>query len=331
MNNIFEKHISDVQKRFKKYNAMILKSKNDKEISDALIQTYIDARYYNFGTDSNIKPFYKRVFKALENKGLELVKKTPRKKETIDNALTIFQYYLYFDFVRNTDDLEKIVDSIADKRIFKLNMKSAIKEENFKEELLELVRDDIREVKEYLVSYGCKDFSLVTKKFSSDNNYINVGLNYFFDFPEIFSEEAIVDTFNTDIIAEDKLFVEYPLVAIEALKDILAGNFSTIYICDFAVSLVNKKTKINQVLECIENQAAQDKIIFRVNYREFLENKKGIFELVKKGFKFALKTYSDMPQLGNGELNVLEVFSCIIADEKDVNKNKYKNVKILKE
>lgn len=39
MNNIFEKHINDVQKRLKKYNNLILKSKYDKEISEQLIRS----------------------------------------------------------------------------------------------------------------------------------------------------------------------------------------------------------------------------------------------------------------------------------------------------
>ena len=40
MNNIFEKHISNTQKRLKKYNSLILKSKYNKEISDELVQCY---------------------------------------------------------------------------------------------------------------------------------------------------------------------------------------------------------------------------------------------------------------------------------------------------
>ena len=48
MENLIEKHISNTQKKLKKCNSLILKSKYDKYVSDILIQTYIDARYYNF-------------------------------------------------------------------------------------------------------------------------------------------------------------------------------------------------------------------------------------------------------------------------------------------
>ena len=70
MENIIEKHINNTQKKLKKYTSLILKSKYDKEISDELIQTYIDARYYNFGVDSSIKVFYRRIYSALKHFGI---------------------------------------------------------------------------------------------------------------------------------------------------------------------------------------------------------------------------------------------------------------------
>ena len=241
--------------------------------------------------------------------------------------VSIFQYYFYFDFVRKTNDLEKIVKSIAEKRIFKLGLKSAVDDKNFEEEFLQMVKDDISEVKEFLVSYDSRDFSLEQKRFVDDNNYCDISLKYYFDFPEIFSQVAIDEVFNHDVIAEDRLFVEYPLVSIEALKDIINGDFNKIYLCDFAASLCSKRNKINQVIQIIDNQAAQDKMYLKVSYNDYLDHKESIFNLVRKGFKFALKTNGNMPKLSSDELRLLEIFSCIIVDKNDV--NKYKNVKII--
>ena len=331
MNNIIEKHINNVQKRLKKYNSIIFKSKYDKWISDELIQTYIEARYYNYGTNEKIKFFYKRIYDALLRKGELLVKKEPRKKELIDNTIPFFQYYFYFDFVRNTNNIDKIIESIAEKRIFRLNLKSAVEDENFKKELSELVKNDIKDVKELLISFGSKDFDLSINRYSYNNNYCNVSLNYYFDFPPIFSEQIIEEIFNTDIVAEDKLFVEYPMVAVEALKDILSGNFERKFICDFAPALFGKKSKINQILQLIDNQAAQDKMYLKISYDDFLKNKDNVFTTIRKGYKFALYTEENMPKLANDELKVLEVFPCIITSKEDVNLNKYKNVIILQD
>lgn len=329
MNNLIDKHIKNTQKKLKKYNSIILKSKNDKEITDELVQTYIDARYYNCDTDETIKTFYKRIYDALKRKSDALIKKEPRKKELIDSTLAIFQYYFYFDFVRNTNDLDKIVDSIAEKRIFKLNIRAAVDDKEFNKELLNLVKLDIKEVKEMLVSYNSKDFSLNQKKFQGENNYINISLNYSFEVPELFSEEIIEETYNNGLIAEDKLFVEYTLLALETLKDILNGNFEKIYVCDFAATLFSKKTKLNQVLDIINNQAAQDKIYLKINYIDFLDNKEQVFEMIRNGFKFAVVTDNDMPRFSSDELKIFEIFPCVIVNKDDM--NKYKNVKILHE
>lgn len=329
MNNIIEKHISNVEKRFKKYNNLVLKSRYDKDISDGLIQAYIEARYYNYGTDETIRFFYRRIYDALRKKADSLIKKEPRKKELIDNTVAFFQYYFYFDKVRKADNLEKIIDSIAEKRIFKLNLRSAIND-NFKEEFLELVKQDMEDTDVLLDSYGSEDFNLeLSKIVSTDTDYYRARLSYNFSFPKIFSEDRIEELFNTDIIAEDKLFVEYPMIAIQSLKDILNGNFTKVYVCDFASSLLSKKKKIEQLLQVIENQAGQDKICFEINYNDFLQNKEDVFNLIKRGFRFALETNSDMPKLTAEELKILEVFSCIIVDTNDINKKKYKNVKIL--
>ena len=329
MDNIIGNHINNTQKKLKRYNNLILKSKYDKMISDELIQTYIDARYYNYGVNSKIRVFYRRIYNALKKKSEELIKKEPRRKELIENTVSLFQYYFYFDNVRNNVEIEKIVESIAEWRIFKLNLRSAIKD-NFAKEFLEMVKDDIEQENKLLDGYGTTDFELDIKKINpQNNNYFRVSLKYNVGFPEIFSKETIEEVFNTDIIAEDKLFVEYPMITNKVLNEILDGNFSKIYICDFSVDLFDKKKKLEQLLEVINNQAAQEKIYFEVTYDEFVKNKLNIFKLRQRGFSFALKTNDKMPQLSSEELKILEVFNCIVVDINDINQKKYKNNKIL--
>ncbi len=183
---------------------------------------------------------------------------------------------------------------------------------------------------ELLNSYDSDDFELnISKIDKNEKNYYRVKLKYFFDFPDIFSKEVIEEVFNTEIVAEDKLFVEYPMITNKVLSEILDGNFSKKYICDFSVDLLKKKTKLDQLIETLENQAAQDKIYFNITYDEFTKNKTDIFKLISRGFKFALETNDNMPQLSNEELAILEVLSCIVVNGKDINKEKYKNMKIL--
>ncbi len=329
MNNIFEKHINSTQKRLKKYMSLILKSKYDKTITEELIQSYIDARYYNYGVDNSIRIFYRRIYDAVKKKSEKLMKKTPRNTDLILDHLSLFQYYFYFDNVRYNMDLEDVVNTIAEKRLKKFNIKST-ENDNFKDEFLNLVISDLEQIDDYLDKYASEDFDLEIKKINSKNpNYYRVKLKYYFEFPEIYSKEIIEDVFNTDITSEDKLFVEYPMAAIVALKDVIVGNFNKMYVCDFAPELLNKKKKLDQLLDILENQAAQDKILFEIEYNDFIRNKEKLFEIIRKGFRFCVKTNDDMPKLSKEEIKMLEIFDRIIVSTKDVNKKQYKKTKIL--
>lgn len=86
MNNIVENHITKTQRRMKKYCNLILRSKYDRKVCDELIQTYIDARYYNFGVDEKIKMFYRRIYEALKIKAQKMIKEDKTKEEIIENT-----------------------------------------------------------------------------------------------------------------------------------------------------------------------------------------------------------------------------------------------------
>lgn len=328
MDNIIQKHIKRTEKNFKKYFSIILKNKYDRTIADEFIQTYIDARYYNYGVNPKIKVFYRRIYDALKQKG-ELLKQAGDKEEIIETTLSLFQYFFYFDFVRNNLSIQEVIETIDNERKTKLKLKSA-ENDNFLFEFTELVVSDINDAQDYIEKYNTNDFNLIIKKINpNNNNFYRVKLDYKFSFPKIFSKEAIEETFNIDVIAEDKLFVEYPLVAIEALKDILEGNFSKIYVVDFSVDLLKKQKKLTQITEILNNQASQDKIYFEINYEDFLNKKAEVFKLIKNGFKFALKTNEDMPELVKEEIKILDIFDLILVNSADINKTKYNKDKTL--
>lgn len=329
MNNIIKIHINKVEKKFKKYCNIILKQKYDAKITSELINTYIDGRYYNYFKESKSKVFYKNIQEAIKSKGEELKIKNPNKLENIDFTVSLFQYFFYFDYVRNNRSIQEIIEEIDDKRRNKFKIKNA-DSDNFILEFTELIISDLKEVEQELEKYSTNDFELKIKKVNQKTNkFFKVSLDYNFGFPLIFSKEAVDLTFNTDIIAEDKLFVEYPMIANVALMDILQGNFSKIYFVEFCGQLLKKKKKLEQVIETLENQAAQDKIHFEITYDDFIENKTEIFNLIKRGFRFVLVTNSGMESLSKDELKILDVFDYILVDENDINKKNYNKSKII--
>lgn len=329
MSNIIGNHIRKTEKKLKRYCSIILRQKYDFQIATELIKTYIDGRYYNYFENAQSKIFYKNLQDAVINRGEELKEKNSDKTEKIELTVALFPYFFYFDYVRNNVSIQEIIQEIDDKRRNKFAIKNADKDD-FILEFTELVISDLKEVEQELEKYGTNDFELKIKRVNPKNNKIyEVALDYNFKFPQIFSKEAVDLTFNTDIIAEDKLFVEYPMVANVALIDILQANFSKIYFVEFYAPLLKKKKKLEQTLEILENQAAQDKIYFKIEYEEFVKSKKEVFELIKRGFRFVLVTNSGMEKLSRDELKILEVFDYILANNFDVNKKSYNKNKII--
>ena len=323
MNNVVDRRINKIQKEFKKYSSMILKSKYDSAITTELIQTYVDARYFNYNVDESINVFYRRIYDALKKRADVLIKKHPDKKEKIEDELFLFQYFFYFDFVRKTNDLEKVIHQIAEKRISMFNLRRS-EDEYFESELMELVNDDLNQTLDEIERYYSKDFNLVLKKISPKKKDLYItGLKYNFKVPEIFNEQVVEETFYTDIIAEDKLFVEYPMIANEVFKDVLDGKFEKVYLLDFACDLFKKKKKLAQILEPLSSQAIQDKTSFVISFEEFQTNKNNIVRLMKDGYGFTLKTSKDMPKITKEETKILEIFDYILVDPEDVNKKKY--------
>ena len=226
-------------------------------------------------------------------------------------------------------EADLVINKIADMRATRLNIKSA-ETADFIQGFAKLVEEDTLEVQENIDKYNSEDFDLEIKKISSTNKeFYRVKLIYNFEFPKIFSQEAIDEVYNTDIIGEDRLFVEYPMIVNTTLIDILNGVFNKYYIVDFSVDLLKKTKKLEQMLQILENQAAQDKIIFEIGFEDFKDNKTDVFKLIKRGFGFALKTNSDMPVFTLDELKILDIFDCIIVDPEDVNKGKYKKKKVI--
>ena len=311
-------------KRLRKYSSMILKSKYDRTITDSLIETYIDARYYNSGVDESIKIFYRRVYDALKKKAQKMIEEKKDDREAIENCLYLFQYFFYFDFVRSNIPVEEVVDVISEKRVSKFNLRVS-EDDNFNFELKNMVRSDMDEVLDYIDTFDTDEFLIEYSKINAKASNVNrVEFDYNFDFPEIFNRDMIEETFRTDIIAEDKLFVEYSMITANALREVLAGNFKRIYVVDFATSLFSKAKKLEQILEIINNPMAQEKILLEVKFHDFMANKNSIFKLMKRGFRFCLKTSGDMKQFTNEELQLMNLFSLVVVDVDENKKEKNK-------
>jgi len=89
-------------------------------------------------------------------------------------------------------------------------------------------------------------------------------------------------------MAEDKLVIEYYLVVLQILKDVLKLNFKRKYILEFADTLLKKPKKIKGILNIISSSAVQDKVSLKIKYEQFIQNKEIIYDLMRNGYKITI-------------------------------------------
>ena len=105
--NIMQSYINRTEKFLKDFNKIFFLEAYDKEIEKKYIETYIDARIYNFGEEKQ-RFFYRRIYASLINTKKEIKKQKPRINEKIlENMLKIYQFIFYLDGVRQIQDLKE--------------------------------------------------------------------------------------------------------------------------------------------------------------------------------------------------------------------------------
>ena len=142
--------------------------------------------------------------------------------------------------------------------------------------------------------------------------------------PDLFSSVAINRVYNSGIINEDKLLVFYTLTCREILKDMKSFEYSNIYIIDFVSELLLKKNKLINLFRIFDLDYLKEKMILKITYVDYLDNKDEIDGLIHDGYSFAIILDSDY------EDNILlDIFNYIIVDDSSKSLRyfkKYKNV-----
>ena len=248
MKNIMDMYISYTEKIIKKYMRIIFDRKYNEEVVGEFIKTYINARYYNIvHNEKKARAFYLRIIDELNYKAEILRKRsTIENKEIIDYVLEVFNYILFFDNVRSVEniknykDLKDVVNELVEIRKEKFKIKVA---EDFAEKLYKEIMDNMLEKEIFLEKLDSNDFLLQFEKNKQNPDLYFVTIDHRIKMPKQYSDEAVEKVFNTGIIAEDKLRVEYILLSVVALKDILNGEFKDTYIAEFTSTLLDKKRK----------------------------------------------------------------------------------------
>lgn len=293
MKNLMDEYIDFTSKKIKKYIKLILGIKYEETIVEEFLKTYINSRYYNINEEVSSRPFYLKITDELTKKEKILKKKSQRSKFIlIEGTKQIFSYIYFFDNVRKVENFKTIksIKEVIEQLVDYCNKNLSIKiSDETKEVIYKEVASDILKKDIYLDNFETDNFYLNLKKDKKNDYIYYTKIEHNMKLPMQYSEEAIEKVFNSGTVTENKLVVEYVLLSVVAIRDILNGNFKDKYIAEFSNTLFKKAQKLESVLASINNQALQDKIYITVSFKDFQKNKKDIMEYTRKGYNFAIE------------------------------------------
>ena len=325
MKNLMDMYLNFTEKRIKKYMRIIYSQYYNEEIVSEYLKTYVNARYYNIrNTEKPARAFYLRIIDELEFKQDILIKRNEEQTEDrderqenlkmIQNVKEVFTYILFFDNVRKVENFKKI-DSLREiiKKIMDVVSTEYVtkKQKDIVEKLYKEVTSDLLEKEIFLDKFETDEFTITLENCEPKEELFIAKLEHDVKMPMQYSESAIEKVFTEGIIAEDKLQVEYVLLSLISVRDIISGNFKDTYIAEFTETLFKKKAKLDSILSLIANQALQAKISLNIYYSDYIKNQKSVLEYTNKGYDFTITLDSSIKSVEDVEK--LKMFKNVIA------------------
>lgn len=341
MKNLMDVYLSFTERKIKKYMKLIFNEYYDENIVNEYLRTYINARYYNIiNIEKPARAFYLRILDELDYKEDTLMEKCEKEAESlsekqqrlkvISTVKEVFGYILFFDNVRNIENF-KTIGSI--KEIVAKALAVASEAYGFKvpkdaeDKIYKEIKSDLLSKDLFLDKFDTDEFMLNFENSELRDDLFFVELLYNVKMPMQYSSQAVAQVFSEGIIAEDKLQVEYLLLSIIVIRDIVNGSFKDTYIAEFAPTLFKKKQKLDSLLSIIDNQALQSEISLNIMYSDYIKNKKSVFEYTKKGFNFTITLDNSIQNIEDVE--ELKMFKIVIAQKNLVLYRDLKNNKTL--
>ena len=318
--NVLEEYIKITRNEINDYMKLIFERKFLKRISDQYIDAYINVRFYNFYNKDEELSFRKNYLNVIKETEKNIIEDYPEDQKLIEDMGLFYYYILYFDRISYRKNSKETVE-----KLYKMRKRILQKDnENFKEEFYKTYRSYLSKKIKFIKQFEDDEFFLKIIPYKEVENTNKVILQNNIKLPKVYSNWAIDKAFNTGIISEDKLLVEYNLVSGVVIRDLARGNFKKQYILQFETTLLKKTKKIKRLLNIIDNPAIQDKVNLEIKYFDFEKNKEAVYELMKLGFKFAVVIDNTM-DVSFSTLKKLNVFNYCI-----VNKNLHHYEDIIK-
>ena len=272
------KHMDDILK-------YILKKKYYKNICEKFKNIYYEVRYNGLIESKRGTTVRSKLLNQYRELKEKIIKSEKELAGAIEATYTIFDEVTYFDtaiferdFTNKINDIYEEYAEIADTEIDK-NI--------FTKELLRIVQINQREKLQFFKKFDTNEFRLQGSNINE--NIKRIGIVHNIKFPSIYSNEAIEKAFSSGVTKEDKLFVEFYLLSIRVILDVIKSEYRKKYFVLLDTNILSKTQKTTRLLEIINNPIIQDRIIMQIDYSDLETCKKEVYNLISEGYRFAVE------------------------------------------
>ncbi len=309
--DIVKDYIEYAGKYLKEYKDIIKEKKLNSKISDMIIDTYINVRYYDIYEHVKDYPIDNIEYYIIENFKKNFNDKNREKNiPLVTDVLIILRYvFLYEKYSK---------DKTAIKQLTGYEDKLKVKYDNTKIiiiDLIKMIKENARKKEKFLNNLLSNDFNI-----AKNETNIKKVFDLFFDnsvkIPDLFSDVAINRVYNSGIINEDKMTVFYLLTEREILIDMKDFNNDNNYLVEFPHSLIGKRNKLNALFKLMDSDYLKERMIFKVLYSDYLDKKDDYDKLIHSGYSLAVIVNEEVENT-----MLLNIFTYIMMEGK-----KYKNI-----
>ena len=316
--NIAKKYIDFSNQCLIQYMKMIIGGKVSQANFKKILITYNGARYYNYypsishNKAANVNYYVNETIRDLYSNYQE---------KKLREVYNLVKFVLSLDTI-HLDQIEGAVITAATLRTDKTD------ENEFCDKLTKLLKNNLTRKLRFLSDFKTDVFILNYAR-TSNPKVTLVKLYYDIKFPALYSELAIRKVYNSGIIDEQKLFIEYNLIAVKILKEVINNDFVSRYIVDFPYSIFDKKSKRTRLFNIIDSDAIKEKLIIKMDSLQFEKNEDVVIEMIQNGYKMAIELNYNF-DFSKNNLKRLEMFEYIIVAKENALQVGYKDKVIIR-
>lgn len=293
--NIVQDYINYIEKKYKKIISIKLGKNYIAKTTTLFIKEYINVRYYE-DIDLQKDDLKETIIERLND--LKSLLSRSKTTNCLENIISCFDIIFYIDNVDRSINVEECLSNL----------------ENIdKQEIIDIVKEIEQKREKYFSLLDDNKFKLVEQSIGIIKKIRIISLSYNIKFSKLFSDYAIEKAYNSGIIDEDKLYVEYSMVALKILISRFNNEKIGHYIIEFKTSLLSKNKKLYKLINIIDNPLIKQYTSLKVTYKEYLKYMDNIQEFIKKDFRISIVLDNEF-KCDRLHLEQLVIFDKVLID-----------------